>query len=89
MTSEQDVYRALLKRMTGEDVEITHSRGMWEVQDNAEGNWGMSDYINVAAIHFFEAFVASILAYVNEPDDALDANAQALKRHYQELLGEE
>ena len=88
---ERTVYAALLKRLTGEDVEIEykqiikHSDGYRWVVSNDRGS-GCNHALRESAGEFVADIVQDILAYVNEPDAALDANAQELKRHYLALL---
>ena len=86
--TEIEVYRQLLKRLTVEDVEIEKSVRMWRVSD-IKGHFGYSKELEDAVVGFVRDFVQDVYSYATEPDDALDSNALALKRHYIELLGGE
>lgn len=83
--TELEVYRKLLKRLTGEDVEVYKADGRWVIKDTF-GNYSADKVLSTAFLDYHDAFTTDILAYVNEPDSALDSNALALKRHYLELL---
>jgi hypothetical protein len=88
--TELDVYRKLLKRLTGEDVEIddnSRSAPCRMSTVSSQNAFGVAETLLGAVMDFIEGFLMDVTEYAMDGDDALDTQARALKRHYLELLG--
>jgi hypothetical protein len=84
MTEEQ-IYKKLLERLTGNNVAIAKCDKFWTVNDT-EGFLGVDLDLENAVNEYFSAFCTDVIAYVTEEDDNLDNYAKELKQKYSKLL---